>query len=131
MLQKISSIIKGSYLRNIFTLSIGSIAAQFIVVVFSPILTRIYSPEEMGNYTLLLSISAIFIPILSLRYEIAITKADEKNVKATIMASFYIACIIIVILTIISLALFILKVRLLSFLITKNVSTDANSNSQI
>ena len=68
---------KSSFFRAIFLLSSGSVIAQGIRAVATPIITRLYSPEAMGAYTYLISISAIFMGIVNLRYEVAIV--TDKN----------------------------------------------------
>lgn len=63
---------KGSAIRDLVTLVSGTAIGQLIVVGSSPVLTRIYSPEEfgvMGVYAALLAITGV---IAGLRYELAI-----------------------------------------------------------
>ena len=67
------------FFKSIVLLSSGSIIAQGIRAIATPILTRIYSPESMGIYTYLISISAIFMGIANLRYEIAIVTDKEDS----------------------------------------------------
>ena len=67
------------FFKSILLLSSGSIIAQGIRAISTPILTRIYSPESMGIYTYLISISAIFMGIANLRYEITIVTDKEEN----------------------------------------------------
>lgn len=76
------------FFKSIFLLSSGSIIAQGIRAISTPVLTRIYSPESMGIYTYLISISAIFMGIANLRYEIAIvTDKEETHVFSLIKLS--------------------------------------------
>ncbi len=84
----IERIKKSSFFKAILLLSSGSIIAQGIRAIATPILTRIYSPETMGVYTYLISISAIFMGVANLRYEIAIvTDKDESHVFPLIKLS--------------------------------------------
>lgn len=76
MLNKLKN---SSFFRAIFLLSSGSLIAQGIRAIATPILTRIYSPEAMGQYTYLISISAIFMGISNLRYEVAIVTDPEES----------------------------------------------------
>ena len=61
-------------------LTLGSIIAQVIAILISPITTRIYSAEQLGIYTLLLTVVTLFGPILSGKIEMAIVteKKEEK-----------------------------------------------------
>ena len=49
------------YNRNIFSVAIGTIFAQIISILISPILTRIYTPEDFGIYGIYMSIVSICV----------------------------------------------------------------------
>lgn len=53
-------------------LSIGTVVAQAIPLVVTPILTRIYSPDQFGIYVIYLAILAILSVVVTGRYEHAI-----------------------------------------------------------
>jgi O-antigen/teichoic acid export membrane protein len=53
---------------------LGTTIAQAIPIIISPILTRIYSPEEFGSLILFMSIVSILSVIVTLRYEKAIVQ---------------------------------------------------------
>ncbi|CAH2780540.1 MAG: hypothetical protein CBARDCOR_3260 [uncultured Caballeronia sp.] len=59
----------------------GAVAGQAILAGCSPLLTRLYSPTEIGAYGLCLSLSLILAPITSLRIEYAIPIA-RRDVEA-------------------------------------------------
>lgn len=61
------------------TLMTGSIIAQAIPIAISPILTRIYTPEDFGTFALYMSVASIFATFATLRYDAAIMlpKKDE------------------------------------------------------
>ncbi|MFL2140603.1 lipopolysaccharide biosynthesis protein [Ruoffia sp. FAM 26254] len=91
---------KSKLVRNIMQLTAGSVVAQFITLAVSPISTRIFSPDELGIYTLLLSVVTIFGPILSARYDVMIVSADdEKETHELILGSILIGSISIVLIT--------------------------------
>lgn len=74
--------------KNIFTMLIGTSAAQVIPVVASLILTRIYTPEEYGLLAIFVSLVTIMGTIVTLRYELAIlvpTK-EQDAVNITILS---------------------------------------------
>ena len=63
---------KSSYARNVITLMTGTGLAQAIPIAISPILTRLYSPEDFGIFGLYMAIVAIASVLVTGRYELAI-----------------------------------------------------------
>lgn len=61
----------------------GTTIAQAIPIAISPILTRIYTPEDFGVFALFIAITAIFGSIANGRYELAIMlpKKDEDAIN--------------------------------------------------
>ena len=57
---------------NVFVLMTGTFLSQLIPFLISPILTRIFSPEEFGIFGLYFSISMILSVIITSRYEMAV-----------------------------------------------------------
>ena len=74
---------KSEFSRNVMILMTGTTIAQAIPIAISPILTRIYTPEDFGIYAIFLAISAIFGSISNARYELAIMlpKKDEDAIN--------------------------------------------------
>ncbi|MEA3492572.1 MAG: oligosaccharide flippase family protein [Campylobacterota bacterium] len=74
---------KSEFSRNVLTLMTGTTIAQAIPIAISPILTRIYTPEDFGIYALFIAITAIFGSIANGRYELAIMlpKKDEDAIN--------------------------------------------------
>jgi O-antigen/teichoic acid export membrane protein len=78
MLKKISSKLQSgtgenqSILKSIIILASGSSAAKIISLASIPIITRLYTPEQFGVYTLFVSIVLILSPFASFRYAAAI-----------------------------------------------------------
>ena len=74
---------KSEFSKNVVTLMTGTTIAQAIPIAISPILTRIYSPEDFGMFALYFSILALVGVIATARYEIAIVlpKDDEEAIK--------------------------------------------------
>lgn len=67
--------------RNILTLLKGNIFAQALPILCMPLLTRLYTPESFGVFTLYLSIVLSFTSIVGLRYEYGIL-LPKKNLIA-------------------------------------------------
>jgi len=74
-------------MRNIIyralKLGAGTILAQIISLVTIPIISRIYDPAEYGHLTLILSVTAILIPVATFRIEtlIVVSDTDEEAAK--------------------------------------------------
>ena len=74
---------KSEFSRNVLTLMTGTIVAQAIPIAISPILTRIYSPEDFGVFALFFAILSVFSVVVNGRYENAIMlpKKDEEAIN--------------------------------------------------
>lgn len=73
---------KSEYTKNILTLITGTGVAQLIPIAVSPILTRLYSPEDFGLIALYLSLVSIITVLCTCRYEMALMlpkKDSEVN----------------------------------------------------
>jgi O-antigen/teichoic acid export membrane protein len=78
------------YARNVITLMTGTTLAQAIPIAISPILTRLYSPEEFGRFALYMAVAMIASVLVTGRYELAILlprqDKDALHVAALAMA---------------------------------------------
>ncbi|GIU01295.1 polysaccharide biosynthesis protein [Sulfurovum sp. TSL6] len=74
---------KSEFSRNVLTLMTGTTIAQAIPIAISPILTRIYTPEDFGVFALFMAITGLFSVVASGRYELAlmIPKEDEDAIN--------------------------------------------------
>lgn len=72
---------KSEFSRNVLTLMTGTTIAQAVPIAISPILTRLYSPEEFGVLALYMSIASLLSVIATGRYEMAIM-LPEKEIEA-------------------------------------------------
>lgn len=74
---------KSKYAKNVLTLMTGTGLAQAIPIAITPILTRIYSPEDFGIFALYVAIVAVLTIVVTGRYELAIMlpKKDEEAVN--------------------------------------------------
>jgi len=77
-----------SIIRALAIVAGGTAISQVLVMVSSPVLTRLYSPASFGVFTLYLSISQIILTVISFRYELAISlpKSNEDGGKILIFA---------------------------------------------
>ena len=82
MLQRLTQLLsKAKSGRDILTLVIGTTIGQAILIVCTPILTRIYTPAEFGVFALYLAITSITSVIATGRYEFAIM-LPKKDIEA-------------------------------------------------
>lgn len=72
---------KSQFGRNIITLMTGTTIAQAMPILISPILTRIYSPDEFGIFALYMAFISIGATIATGKYDMAII-LPKKNENA-------------------------------------------------
>jgi len=70
---------RNEFNRNVLTLMTGTTIAQIIPIAISPILTRIYLPEDFGLFALYLAISGLMAVGATGRYEMAIILPKENS----------------------------------------------------
>ena len=72
--------LKSDFSRNVLTLITGTTIAQVIPIAISPLLTRIYTPEDFGLAALFFAFFSILSSIATGRYELAIMspKSDDE-----------------------------------------------------
>lgn len=58
--------------RSIVTLVTGSMAAQLITLALTPVLSRMYGPNQFGEYAIFVSVSTLVAILGTVRYEMAI-----------------------------------------------------------
>jgi O-antigen/teichoic acid export membrane protein len=96
-----------TFLKNVMTLSFGSIISQGIGFLFLPILSRLYSPHEFGLFYSFTGIAQIACLISTLKYEKSIIlPEDEKKGDVLALLTLIITCISSIIMM---LLIFILK----------------------
>lgn len=79
---------QSAYARNVLTLMTGTTVAQAIPIAISPILTRIYSPDEFGHFAVYIAVSTIVSVLVTGRYELAILlpRQDKDALHITALA---------------------------------------------
>lgn len=74
-----------AFVRNVALVTTGTVLGQSIVIAVSPILSRIYAPEDFGAFAVFASTVGVLAIVASLRYEIAIP-LPESNSEAWALA---------------------------------------------
>lgn len=73
MLLSLKSLLpRSEFGRNVITLMTGTAIAQAIPISVTPILTRIYTPEDFGVFAMFIAITSILGSVVNGRYELAI-----------------------------------------------------------
>ena len=77
---------QSKFARNVTLIASGTAFGQGILVLASPLLTRLYSPEDFGILAVFSSILSILAVLASLRYELAIPLPTDNKAAATLLA---------------------------------------------
>lgn len=77
--------------RNVLTLSSGTVTAQAIGVLAAPVLTRLYLPSEFGAFAIYLNSVMLVSVIACLRYEMTIVLVKQYRTAKTLV----VLCILI------------------------------------
>jgi len=114
-------IFKNEFNKNVLILSGGTVIAQILPIIVSPILSRIYSPSDFGILALFVSITSIISVIANGRYELAIMLPEKDEDAINVAAVGFIFNIFVSIIFLIVIILFkkpllrLLKAESLSF----------------
>jgi O-antigen/teichoic acid export membrane protein len=108
VLNKINSIVKGDFFKSFTVLLSGTLIAQIIGYTIAPILTRLYTTEEMGELGFYMRLTGFIAAIATLRYEAALPlpKKDEHSFLLYRLA-FLISMVVLIILAVVFLFLIV------------------------
>lgn len=90
---------KTSFAGDVITLVSGTTFAQILSILATPILTRLYGPEDFGLLALFLSITGIFGIIVCLRYELSIMLPESDEEASNLLGLSLLIALILSILT--------------------------------
>jgi O-antigen/teichoic acid export membrane protein len=77
--------------KDFFTLSFGNGLSQIIAFLFLPVLTRLYSPEQIGEYALFLAAIGILVAFSTLRLEYAIILCKTEVERYSVVFAIFFA----------------------------------------
>jgi lipopolysaccharide exporter len=110
MLQSIKIIINknrfkpGAFVKNVAKLGSATIINQILAFIAVPIISRIYAPEDFGQYGVFIAIAGFFIPLLGGKYEAAIVIAkNEKEANSLYLLSIFFTVLVSIIVILIPL----------------------------
>lgn len=70
---------KSEYVRNAAKLTGGTALAQLIMILASPVLSRLYTPADFGTFALYNSCVTVFLILCTGRYDIGIVSANTRK----------------------------------------------------
>lgn len=75
-----------SFARRVSLIAGGTALGQVLIAVASPLLTRLYTPAQLGLLAVYASLLATLVPASSLRYEIAIPLPEQDGDALNVLA---------------------------------------------
>lgn len=79
-------VFKEGFLEDASKLISGTIVAQLVIILTAPIITRLYTPSDLGILAIFTAIIAIMGSLSTLRYEIAIPLAKNDQDSTSIIS---------------------------------------------
>src|SRR5690606_29477155 len=81
---------KSNFARSVSILVGGTAGAQLITIAATPLLTRLYTPNDFGVLAVYMSVLALFTVVASLRYELAIPlpESDDDAIHIVVLCLF-------------------------------------------
>lgn len=77
--EKIKGLLQNPFFKNVSILASGSIIGQLVVVLASPILTRLFSVESFGVLAVFVSVTTVLALFSTGRYELAIVLPKDSS----------------------------------------------------
>ncbi|WP_210143595.1 oligosaccharide flippase family protein [Staphylococcus sp. GDY8P94P] len=111
------------FFKNVATMMSGTLIGQLIIIITLPIISRIYTPLQFGEYSNIVAIIGILSVLTTLRYDtgIAVTKNKiDRNVliSFTFIINIIISIFILMVLLILNLFYELLSIKLIFYIFT-------------
>jgi O-antigen/teichoic acid export membrane protein len=87
--------LRGRFARDVMTLTIGTVVAQGVNVLAAPAITRIFSPDIYGAFTLYSSIVLLMAVLATLKIDVAVAVAKEES------DAFHLGCVAMLLATVV------------------------------
>lgn len=78
---------KSEFVRNVLLLMTGNTVAQIVVFASTPILSRMYSPEDFALFALFSNTVTVLLTVVSLRYELSVMLPESKKEASLLFVS--------------------------------------------
>jgi len=109
-----------SFASNVMTMMSGTAIAQAIPVLISPVLTRLYTPEEFGVLALYMAIAYVVSVVAAGRFELAVILPEQDDEAVNIVVLALLCSLFVSIVTFLVVLLF--NDRLAKFLGSREIS---------
>ena len=76
---------RGEFGRSVLTVMSGTVIAQAVPVLASPVLTRLYTPADFGVFALFLATAAVFGTLATGRYELAVMLPEDNATALSVV----------------------------------------------
>lgn len=71
--------LRNRFAKNVGVLVGGTSVSQILLILASPILTRLYAPEDFGMLAVYMAVVSILVVLAGLRYELAIPLPEDED----------------------------------------------------
>jgi len=82
---RLKTLSASAFMRNVAMIASGAALAQALLLLVSPLLTRLFSPEAFGLLGMFMAVAGIIGPSAALRYELAIPVARTELMAGTLL----------------------------------------------
>ena len=93
--ERIRRLLAGTGRRGVLQIASGTVLAQGVAVLISPILTRLYDPVDFGVLAVYTALLTFGVAIATLRYELAISLPEDEDSALQIV----VLCLLLSVLT--------------------------------
>ncbi|MDD3944776.1 MAG: oligosaccharide flippase family protein [Bacteroidales bacterium] len=94
------------FFQNIAVVAGGNVTAKLIGIIAAPIITRLYTPEDYGIFSVFLSVVGVVGSLATLRYAVTIPIAKEEKLADNILKLCFLITLSLSIVWFIAIALF-------------------------
>mgnify|MGYP006129540733 CR=1 FL=1 len=120
MLKKLKN--SNSFVGNVLKVAGGTVLAQIVGYLFLPFITRLYIPENFGEFGIFMAIFGLISPLLGGKFEVALVLEKDKVRK---MNLYFLSAILTLFISVISFLVFFffrdIIISIFSLTINKNL----------
>lgn len=84
-----------SFFKNTLLIASGAASGQIILIIVSPLLTRLFTPEDFGSLAIYTAILSIFVTIAALRFDFAVYVAENRKETINLIVLSFISLFIV------------------------------------
>ncbi len=95
LLSSLTQLKRSRFVYRLFVLSGGMTIGQGLLLLSTPLLTRLYTPESFGVFAVFGALSSIFITVVALRYEQAVPLEQNDRIAAALVVGSVLASLLV------------------------------------